>query len=75
MQCSPEGQKIRDMGLTLSFMTAMKELERIVVDQHEKDGDGSWLMSLSPMCPQFPHPAPQQLMGCREDLDDVTRQH
>ena len=60
MRYSPEGQKILDMGssLALSIMTATKELERIVADQHERDG--GVVISDVPVAdvPPFPHPAP-----------------
>lgn len=41
MRCSPEGQKILNMGprLAVSILTATRELERIVASQIESDGD------------------------------------
>lgn len=67
MRCSPEGRKILHMGprLALSIMTATKELERIVADQHEKDGDVVMADVTVADAPPAPTSlAPQQLKGC-----------
>lgn len=67
MRRSPEGQKILHMGprLALSIMTATKELERIVADQHEKDGDVVMAdVTVADVPPVPTSLAPQQLKGC-----------
>jgi hypothetical protein len=67
MRCSPEGRKILHMGprLALSIMTATKELERIVADQHEKDGDVVMAdVTVADVPPVPTSLAPQQLKGC-----------